>query len=344
MRAREFLKEDPEMDSKLKFISNKLSAGEITDPKTIDYIFKIVNKPEIQRSVAGLLGKISASDEDVSRFQELNNNVLSKVIRKLPVTKEQLDAFLDHWASGKGFVNTDLLIPGSRGKLQDLISDTTALVAFDTFEKFRSVYKMPKKGTAGYGEFGLAMLSPRIILKAPGDIEINGTPVEVKGNDARLYADEKNPVVQTAESIDIDEARAGSAKPGALTNVVANLLSQDSQVVQQTIKAVDAAFSSRGVKNTSAIISTVQKQGMSQGLTTLQIEWWKAGFTAYQQAINMPIMLIGFGQFLISDKAEDFINWGCLPKADTKYGYMFGGNGGQSRDTYPKIYVPGHNT
>jgi hypothetical protein len=343
MRSKDFIKEDPQsgppMDTpgKLHFITSKLSAGEVTDPKTIDYIFKILNKPEIQQAVTGLLGSITANDDDVARFQKINHNILSKIIRKLPVSKEDLDKFLNQWASGNGFVRTEFLVPGSKGNVKDLISDPTAFIAFETFEKLRSVYKMPKKGTTGYGEFGLAMLSPNISLKAPGDIEVNGRPLEVKGNDARLYADEKTPVVKTVEG------RGPPKAAGALNNVVANLLSQDQDTAQQTATEVETAFRSRGQSNAAAIISNIRKQGLDQGLSTLQLEWWKAGFTAYQQAINMPIMVIGFGQFLISDKAEDFVKWGCLPKTVTKYGYMFGGGGGQSRDTYPKIYVPGHN-
>jgi hypothetical protein len=302
--------------------------------------------------------------------------MLADIIRKLPVQKEKLDQFIKRWASGKGFVNVDLLVSGNKGTLQQLIPDPTAFIAFETFEKIRSQVSLHKKGTAGYGEFGMAMLSPLVSLKAPGDIQVNGQPIEVKGNDARLYADERagleedldeapkpiqspglaknnvrqpnqlnqnpnplqKPTAKLQQQVPAEKTVKRGASPGALNNVLAGILNND----PDTISNVTDAFSSRGVKNAQKIIKTIQKQG-EEGLETLKIEWWKAGFNSYYQAIKMPIMVIGFGQFLISDSPDDFISWGCLPRSITNYGYMFGRQVGQSRETYPKIFVPGHN-
>lgn len=391
MRARHFLQEAPRpkvsAQNKLQFITNKLSAGEVTDPKTIDYIYKIINKPEIQQTVMNQLGTISGSDEDVANFQKANNDVLAKIIRKLPVEKEKLDAFLKQWASGKGFVNTALLKPGARGNIKDLIPDQTAYIAFETFERLRSIYRMTKKGTTGYGEFGLAMLSPLVKLKAPGDIEVNGAPVEVKGNNARLYADERTPVGEALEApmepadtqvpvgaakLPLGKKPMGQPVPvqqpaqkkvapvatkrggevGALNNVVANLLSEDPTVAENTANEITKAFANLGVTNVENIIQGIMQKGPDAGLELLKLEWWKAGFSAYQRAIQMPILVLGpdpekeggaDGQFLMSDKPDDFVSWGCLPRSITAYGYMFGRTAGQSRETYPKIFVPGYN-
>lgn len=368
MRAREFISEaavPAKVATKLQFIKKKINSDEVTDPKTVDYIYKIINKPEIQQAISAYIGKVQGTDQDVAAFQEKNNQVLADIIRKLPVEKEKLDRFVKRWASGKGFVNVEMLAPGSRGTLQQLIPDPTAFVAFETFEKMRTQYTLHKKGTAGYGEFGLAMLSPYVTLKAPGDIEVNGQPVEVKGNDARLYADERtaagigeglaeaprslsatatNTVPQMPKPGEKIGANATVKKPkrggepGIITNVLAGILAND----PTTIANATNAFATRGRKDAKKIIQTVQTQGEA-GLETLKVEWWKTGFDAYQRAINMPIMVIGFGQFLISDNADDFISWGCLPRSATNFGYMFGRAAGQSRETYPKIFVPGHN-
>jgi hypothetical protein len=363
MRAIHFLEKAPAVptvktspEDKLKFIKSKLSKGEVTDPETIDFIFKILNKPEIQANVQGLLGGIQAKDSDVAQFQKLNNGVLSKIIRKLPIQKEELDAFLHQWNEGTGFVNTKLLTPGNRGTLQDLIPDPIAFKVFEVFEDVRSTYKLPKKGVSGYGEFGLSMLSTQVALKAPGDIEVNGQPIEVKGNDARLYADEKTAVKEAFGQFgqpkmmgkdpkkqpqqDVTPAR-GSA-PGLLNNVVREIARGSSEVIQQATEA----FTARGYKNTNRLINSIQKtasKNPEQALEILQKEWWRAGFMSYQKAINMPIMVIGFGQFLISSNPDDFIEWGCLPRTVANYGYMFGRQVGQTRETYPKIFVPGHN-
>jgi hypothetical protein len=371
MRAREFLIErvsKQAVSNKLQFIKDKVDSGQLTDPKTVDYIYKILQKPEIQQAISSYLGTVQTKDQDVAAFQQRNNNMLADVIRKLPVQKEKLDQFVKRWAKGTSFVNVDLLTSGNKGTLQQLIPDPTAFVAFETFEKMRSQVTLHKKGAAGYGEFGLSMLSPSINLKAPGDIQIDGSPVEVKGNDARLYADERAgiaeaeinqigapteiapvappqpavaktpvPMGQPAAKQASQKVARGSA-PGALNNVLTGILSKDPNVIEQ----VTQAFTSRGVENIDRLIKKIQRQG-DAGLDTLKVEWWRAGFNSYYEAIQMPIMLIGFGQFLISDKADDFISWGCLPNTITSYGYMYGRQAGQSRETYPKIFVPGHN-
>lgn len=351
MRAQEFITEATgSTQNKLMFIKNKLSYGEVTDPKTIDYIYKILNKTQIQQTVSMFLSKVTGIDQDVASFQAKNNEALADIIRKLPVTKEKLDQFLKRWASGKGFVNVDMLVPGSKGTLQQLIPDPVAFTAFEKFEELRSIYSMPKKGTTGYGEFGLSMLSPFVMLKAPGDIEVNGQPLEVKGNDARLYADERtglgeDTAIDSTKKVPMGKTPAPvnakkGGEPGALNNVITSL--KDPATAQSTADQIVQAFSSRGI-NANKLVRSLQMQDATTALETLKVEWWKAGFTAYQKAINMPIMVIGFGQFLISDNADDFISWGCLPRAITNYGYMFGRKAGQSRETYPKIFIPGHN-
>jgi hypothetical protein len=347
------------LNQKLDFIQNKFLNGEIDDPKTIDYIYKILNKPQIQQSIEALIGTVSGIDTDVAAFNQKNQGILSKIIRKMPVSKEELDEFLKKWSSGEGLVNTSLISSGKFGSLNDLIPDQTALTAFEIFEKFKSVYAMPKKGTTGYGEFGLAMLTSKIKMKAPGDIEVNGQPIEVKGNDARLYADERSKVtsedveeaaktpVKSVEPKLATPAKRGS-EPGLITNIVANLqldvkVPGNKEIVDSTTQEVIAAFKARGVDAKKLVTSVRQMKDPLAGYNLLSVEWWKAGFTAYQRTINMPIMVIGFGKFYVSDKADDFVKWGCLPKTVSKFGYMFGRQAGQSRETYPKIYIPGHN-
>jgi hypothetical protein len=282
----------------------------------------------------------------------------------MSVSKEELDQFLDMWAKGKGLVNAKLITPGNAGSIADLIPNPTAFKAFELLEQIKSVYKMPKKGTTGYGEFGLSMLSADIRMKAPGDIEVNGSPVEVKGNDARLYADERSkptsesleeapkqqaPVAdpQQAQPAPAAKPKRGS-EPGLINNVVANLqldpaVPGNKEIVDSTTAEVLAAFKARGVNAAKIVASVKNSRDPSAGFNLLSVEWWKAGFSAYQRTINMPIMVIGFGKFYISDNAEDFVNWGCLPKSTSNFGYMFGRQAGQSRETYPKIFIPGHN-
>jgi hypothetical protein len=341
-----FLREKPEgimstdqaTTGKLKWIKDKLSKGELKDPETIDFVYKILNKEKIKSTIDSLVSGIAQKDADVQGFRKLNQGVFSKLIRKMPVKKEQLDNFLTRWNNSEGFVDTTKLTPGNKGTLRDLIPDDTAFKAFEIFESVRSQYRMPKKGSTGFGEFGMAMLSNAVRMKAPGDIEVNGNPIEVKGNDARLFADER--AMAKAESL--DEARGDA--PGLITNAHKNLQNPDESIRKPTVKLVADAFASRGLKQNEIkqIIKDAQTQG-SDPIQTLGVAWWKAGFNYYTRAIQMPILVMGFGQYLISNNADDFIDWGCLPRSASNFGYMFGRQVGQARETFPKIFIPGHN-
>ena len=341
-----FLRERPEgimstdkaTKGKLQWIQDKLSKGELSDPETIDFVYKILNKEKIKSTIDSLVTGIAKKDADIQGFRKLNQGVFSKLIRKMPVKKEQLDEFLTKWNNSEGFVDTSKLTSGSKGTIRDLIPDETAFKAFEIFESVRSQYRMPKKGSTGFGEFGMAMLSNAVRMKAPGDIEVNGNPIEVKGNDARLFADER--AMAKAESL--EEARGDA--PGLITNAHKNLQNPDESIRKPTVKAVADAFASRGLKQNEIkqIIKNAQSQG-SDAISTLGTAWWKAGFNYYTRAIQMPVLVMGFGQYLISNNADDFIDWGCLPRSASNFGYMFGRQVGQSRETFPKIFIPGHN-
>ena len=373
MRAFEFLAEKAKtkqekadlatLQQKLGYIQDKLLGGEVDDPRTIDYIYKILQKPQIQQSIEALVGSISGKDDDVAGFNKLNQGILNKLIRKMDVSAEELNEFLAKWEQGKGLVNAKLISSGNAGSITDLIPDPTAFKAFEMFEQIKAVYKMPKKGTTGYGEFGLSMLSVDVKMKAPGDIEVNGAAIEVKGNDARLYADERSkPTFEELEEAPkkpaavapIEEPAAIAAKPkrgaepGLISNVVASLqldptVPENQEIINTTIAEVTAAFKARGVDAKDTIAAVQNSRDSSTGFKILSVEWWKAGFSSYQRSIGMPIMVIGFNKFYVSNKAEDFVNWGCLPKSTSNFGYMFGRQAGQSRETYPKIFIPGHN-
>ena len=373
MRAFEFLAEKAKtkqekadlatLQQKLGYIQDKLLGGEVDDPRTIDYIYKILQKPQIQQSIEALVGSISGKDDDVAGFNKLNQGILNKLIRKMDVSAEELNEFLAKWEQGKGLVNAKLISSGNAGSITDLIPDPTAFKAFEMFEQIKAVYKMPKKGTTGYGEFGLSMLSVDVKMKAPGDIEVNGAAIEVKGNDARLYADERSkPTFEELEEAPkkpaavapIEEPAAVAAKPkrgaepGLISNVVASLqldptVPENQEIINTTIAEVTAAFKARGVDAKDTIAAVQNSRDPSTGFKILSEEWWKAGFSSYQRSIGMPIMVIGFNKFYVSTKAEDFVTWGCLPKSTSNFGYMFGRQAGQARETYPKICIPGHN-
>ena len=100
-----FLRERPEgimstdkaTKGKLQWIQDKLSKGELSDPETIDFVYKILNKEKIKSTIDSLVTGIAKKDADIQGFRKLNQGVFSKLIRKMPVKKEQLDEFLTKW-------------------------------------------------------------------------------------------------------------------------------------------------------------------------------------------------------------------------------------------------------
>ena len=109
------------------------------------------------------------------------------------------------------------------------------------------------------------------------------------------------------------------------------------------MKAVADAFASRGLQLQEIKQIIKEAQRGADPIKTLGIAWWKAGFNYYTKAIGMPVLVMGFGQYLISDNPENFIDWGCLPRTPSNFGYMFGRQVGQARETFPKIFIPGNN-
>jgi hypothetical protein len=338
---------DPE---KIKNVQSMLAKGNVTD-KDLDFIVKILNKPELKKTIDSLLGQIP--DKDVERFRKISDNnvkTLSSTLRKIPVDKQSLETFLQNWSKGTSFVDTSKLKNGSAGTFEDLIPDTTAREVFRALENMRPNVSVPKKGTIGYGEFGLAMLSPNVEMVAPGDIRIDGKPVEVKGNGGRLYSDERG-VAGQKESIE-EAPRQSKETPqkepeilktrakemGNITNVIMNI--NDPEVKKGLIDTLVS------LKDPSAqqFVNTLKPDVNSRNL--LKKHFWTASFNWYKSINkNMPILLMNSNKWFLSDKAEDFIKWGCMPTGDAEFGYLirsgkYGRVAGQSKEVYPKIVIP----
>ena len=234
-----FLREAPQdkvTANKLAWVKDKLAKGEVQDAETIDFVYKILNKETIKSTIDSLVKGISTADADISQFRKLNQGVFSKLIRKMPVKKEQLDQFLKKWNDSEGFVDTAKLTPGNKGNIKDLIPDPTAQKAFEIFESVRSQYRMPKKASTDLAKQGFTITGNKDALKVDG-----------KGADLNKYAtDLKNFYGATVKAESLEEARGDA--PGLINNVHKNLQDPDPAIRKPTVKAVADAFASRGLQ------------------------------------------------------------------------------------------------
>jgi len=344
---------DPE---KIKNVQSMLAKGNVTD-KDLDFIVKILNKPELKKTINTLIAQVP--DKDVERFTKISDNnikTLASTIRKIPVDKQSLETFLQNWSKGTSFVDTSKLKNGSAGTFENLIPDATAREVFRALENIRPNVSVPKKGTIGYGEFGLAMLSPNVEMVAPGDIRINGQPVEVKASGGRLYSDERG-VAGQKESI--EEASAQSKKTSQVSNQtkkepeILKTRAKEMGNITNVIKNINDPEVKKGLIDTLTSLKDSKAQQFvnslkpdQNSLDLLKKYFWTVSFNWYKSINkNMPILLMSGNKWFLSNNAEDFIKWGCLPKTDSEYGYLlrsgkYGRVAGQSKEVYPKIIIP----
>lgn len=182
MRYSDFkLVEAPNRDQvrKVQRINAKMNA----DPAFIDELWNIVST-KVSTDEGGLESRIvkalqpeNTSPEDDQTYGAGFLQGLVDAIEKTEGTVEEKIAFAQTLGS-VDHIDTNALMQPLSGWSDWLGKGTPfAQRLFDTmfnFAPFRSDNKGP-------GEFALAILSPRITLKgAKGDIDVNGTPIEVK--------------------------------------------------------------------------------------------------------------------------------------------------------------------
>jgi hypothetical protein len=181
MRFKEFLPEDLTKDQmkKISRINNKLE----TDPDLIDEIWKDISlkakdiEGQFVNRFVSMLDPSNTTPEKDQAFKDFLKKY-AQIIAEIDAPTEEKFAFINSLGKKSHIDEKKLLSPGK--------SSWDSWLTGTEFSKklFETAYNDPRVKTdnKGPGEAALAILSPNVTLAigGAGDIEVNGTPVEVK--------------------------------------------------------------------------------------------------------------------------------------------------------------------
>lgn len=180
MRAYEFLTEAPSR-KQIQYMQ-RIYAKMQENPAVIDELWKVIST-KIADDEGGMQSRIVTSLQPANTRPEDDQTYgngflegLVDAIDKTEGTVEEKIAFAQTLGTAD-HIDTKALLQPLAGWSDWLIGTPFSQRLFDT------MFNMPalKEDNKGPGEFALAILSPRITLKgAKGDIDVDGTPVEVK--------------------------------------------------------------------------------------------------------------------------------------------------------------------
>lgn len=154
----------------------------IPDEGDLKDILKFTNRYSIKKDVF--------SFADARKYKDIVSNTLLKALSDAEIPEDEVRKFLDK-LSTSGILNAKALLTPSTIHSIDQIVD----------QKFRSIFdkiksplygeisgKIGEMGDVGKGEYLLDIMSPDVNRRgAPGDLDVNGTKVELKaGENGRL--------------------------------------------------------------------------------------------------------------------------------------------------------------
>jgi hypothetical protein len=181
MRAREFLKELQNLDD----IKNNIvqSITPIFNIDELNKIYSYIKKVDIGKGFDEIFNK----DQDLKQI----HSTLSRAVIDANGTFEEKMAFANE-LSNIGVVDANMLLnPNVPQNIKDItVTDYPNMLQqiMPELLNIAGAYSSGKtKTNRGKGEFFLAICSPEISMsKNEGDLIVNGQPVEVKGNLARI--------------------------------------------------------------------------------------------------------------------------------------------------------------
>ena len=149
-------------------ISNKETGKEAAD--MIDKIYSILNK----RNTVGRLQSVVDKVLD-KEYKESDLVEITKVIANAPLSFKDKQQFIKNLEADKVIDHKLLLQPGDHS-LDDLVFGSS--INFAVFDHLLSYGR--GKQRKGAGEHALAICSKQITVQGAGDINVSGTPVELK--------------------------------------------------------------------------------------------------------------------------------------------------------------------
>lgn len=193
MRAKEFLierepAEQPAADpGAIDQIRNNIitKVQSVSDINELNKVYSYIRKIDLGSGFEGVFAK----DEDLRQVK----NIISHAIIEAPGSFDEKLGFCKELVSGDGVISLERLFsPGEKQNLMDIVNtdypEIFNAVAPSLSNIAGAYLSGGKKTNRGKGEFFLAICSPRISLdkRGSGDLDVNGKPVEVKADLARI--------------------------------------------------------------------------------------------------------------------------------------------------------------
>ena len=156
--------------------------GQIPDETDLRDILKFTNRYSIKKDVF--------SFADARKYKDIVSKTLLRALADADIAEDEVKDFL-YVLSGPGILNHELLLtPGKPHSFESII-DSEFRGIFDKIkvDLYRDISgKIGEQGDVGKGEYLLDIMSPQVNRRgAPGDLDVNGTKVELKaGENGRL--------------------------------------------------------------------------------------------------------------------------------------------------------------
>lgn len=271
-----------------------LGLSEAADPKTLkkDIIATVKHTDDanlLQKVLDTLhsngldtrLLDVLAKNNDTKKYME----TVASMVLSIPGTVEDKNRFVENFS--KGFVDTKKLLDGKYHTLNDIIPDPFA------YKVFLRLSTLKERGV-GPGEIALGILSPQIKWVGQsgggGDINVNGTKVEVKGkiDSGGRWVD---PGKSNRDIVAISTAfqKAGITLPNYYNVdrwVQDRETIEDKKVIRQLATVI--ADSNFKFTNTSKLIHALE----SKDASTIKDEFLSAGFDNYKASSKFDGILL----------------------------------------------------
>jgi hypothetical protein len=140
--------------------------------KILDQIYTVLNKNNVMGRIGKVLPDVLKGEYPEKKILEIAGEMM-----KAPLSFKDREKFINNLAKDR-VINYKLLLQGGQYNIGKLVyDDEINLIMFDHLKGFGVGQQM--KGPA---EHALAILSTKISIQGKGDVDVDGTPVEIKAS------------------------------------------------------------------------------------------------------------------------------------------------------------------
>jgi hypothetical protein len=241
--ARKNLREYENLEQARKEILDRLNSMNLSDenPDTavqnkniLDKIYTVLNKNNVMGRIGEVLPNVLKGEYPDNKILEIAGEMM-----KAPLSYKDREKFINNLAKDR-VINYKLLLAGGQYPIDKLVfNDEVNLIMFDHLKGFGVGQQM--KGPA---EHALAILSTKISIQGKGDVDVDGTPVEIKA--------------AVGSKKGAGGGRFGEAGHLPTREMVLNIISKYEQI--NTI--VQVALERQNSMNIETLVSLVNKSGI----------------------------------------------------------------------------------